>query len=49
MAATIPLSIIGDFKERYNPKGIQDAIPESRVLLKHVEFNKASMVGNALR
>lgn len=47
MAATIPSSIIGDFKERYNPKGIQDAIPESRVLLKHVEFNKATMVGNA--
>jgi hypothetical protein len=47
MAATIPASIIGDFKERYNPKGIQDAIPESRVLLKNVEFNKATLVGNA--
>jgi len=47
MAATIPSSIIGDFKERYNPKGIQDAIPESRVLLKNVEFNKATLVGNA--
>lgn len=47
MAATIPSSIIGDFKERYNTKGIQDAIPESRVLLKNVEFNKATLVGNA--
>ncbi len=47
MAATIPSSIIGDFKERYNTKGIQDAIPESRVLLKHVEFDKATLVGNA--
>jgi len=47
MAATIPSSIIGDFKERYNTKGIQDAIPESRVLLKNVEFDKATLVGNA--
>jgi len=47
MAATIPASIIGDFKERYNTKGIQDAIPESRVLLKNVEFDKATLVGNA--
>jgi len=47
MAATIPASIIGDFKERYNSKGIQDAIPESRVLLKNVDFDKATLVGNA--
>jgi len=47
MAATIPASIIGDFKERYNTKGIQDAIPESRVILKNVEFDKATLVGNA--
>ena len=47
MSATIPASIIGDFKERYNTKGIQDAIPESRVLLKNVEFDKATLVGNA--
>jgi hypothetical protein len=47
MAATIPSSIIGDFKERYNTKGIQDAIPESRVILKNVEFDKATLVGNA--
>ncbi len=47
MAATIPSAIIGDFKERYNTKGIQDAIPESRVLLKNVEFDKATLVGNA--
>ncbi len=47
MAATIPSSIIGDFKERYNSKGIQDAIPESRVLLKNVPFDKATLVGNA--
>lgn len=47
MAATIPSSIIGDFKERYNTKGIQDAIPESRVVLKNVEFDKATLVGNA--
>ncbi len=47
MAATIPASIIGDFKERYNTKGIQDAIPESRVIIKNVEFDKATLVGNA--
>ena len=47
MAATIPSSIIGDFKERYNTKGIQDAIPESRVILKNVEFDKATLVGSA--
>lgn len=47
MAATIPSSIIGDFKERYNAKGIQNAIPESRVILKNVEFEKATLVGNA--
>jgi hypothetical protein len=47
MAATIPASIIGDFKERYNTKGIQDAIPESRVILKNVDFDKATLVGNA--
>lgn len=47
MSATIPASIIGDFKERYNTKGIQDAIPESRVILKNVEFDKATLVGNA--
>lgn len=47
MAATIPAAIIGNFKERYNTKGIQDAIPESRVLLKNVEFEKATLVGNA--
>ena len=47
MAATIPSSIVGDFKERYNTKGIQDAIPESRVILKSVEFDKAALVGNA--
>ncbi len=47
MAATIPASIIGDFKERYNTKGIQDAIPESRVILKNVPFDKATLVGNA--
>lgn len=47
MAATIPSSIIGDFKERYNTRGIQDAIPESRVILKNVEFDKATLVGNA--
>jgi len=46
MAATIPASITGDFKERYNTKGIQNAIPESRVLLKNVEFNKSTLVGN---
>lgn len=46
MAATIPTSIIGDFKERYNPKGIQNAIPESRVILKNVAFDKATLVGN---
>lgn len=46
MAATIPSSIIGDFKERYNPKGIQNAIPESRVLLKNVPFEKSTLVGN---
>ena len=47
MAATIPSSIIGDFKERYNPKGIQNAIPESRVILKNVPFEKGTLVGNA--
>ena len=47
MSATIPASIIGDFKERYNTKGIQDAIPESRVIIKNVEFDKATLVGNA--
>lgn len=46
MAATIPASIIGDFKERYNPKGIQNAIPESRVILKNVKFEKSVLVGN---
>ncbi len=46
MAATIPASIIGDFKERYNPKGIQNAIPESRVILKNVPFEKSVLVGN---
>jgi hypothetical protein len=46
MSATIPSSIIGDFKERYNTKGIQDAIPESRVILKNVEFEKSTLVGN---
>ena len=45
MSATIPSSIIGDFKERYNAKGIKNAIPESRVILKNVEFNKATLVG----
>lgn len=47
MSATIPSSIIGDFKERYNTKGIQNAIPESRVIIKNVEFDKATLVGNA--
>lgn len=46
MAATIPTSIIGDFKERYNPDGIQNAIPESRVVLKNVPFEKSTLVGN---
>lgn len=46
MAATIPASIIGDFKERYNPAGIQNAIPESRVILKNVKFEKSTLVGN---
>lgn len=47
MAATIPSNVIGDFKERYNSKGIQNAIPESRVILKNVPFDKATLVGNA--